>query len=145
MNRFLDGSQQLVVVDNASTDSPEVAAAGWNGPHRFIGLPENTGFGAASNAGVATAATPVTVLLNPDTELLDDGLDRLAAAAARARRPGRSSGAQPRPHCAAVGEWPRGRRLALGRGPSYPRRCSPPRSAPAPSRTGSSAGSRSAG
>ena len=57
MNRFLDGSQELVVVDNASTDSPEVAAAGWKGPHRFIGLTENVGFGAASNVGVATAAT----------------------------------------------------------------------------------------
>ena len=112
MNRFLDGSQQLVVVDNASTDSPEVAAAGWNGPHRFIGLPENTGFGAASNAGVATAATPVTVLLNPDTELLDDGLDRLAAAAAelgglvgpRVLNPDRT--VQPSASGPEVGAWP---------------------------------------
>jgi GT2 family glycosyltransferase len=42
---------------------------------------ENVGFGAASNAGVAAASGPATVLLNPDTELLDDGLDRLAEAA----------------------------------------------------------------
>ena len=81
MNRHLDGSQELIVVDNASSDSPAEAAAGWKGEHRFIGLDRNRGFGAASNAGVAAASGDATVLLNPDTEVLDDGLDRLAAAA----------------------------------------------------------------
>ena len=81
MNRHLDGEQELIVVDNASSDSPQEAAAGWNGEHRFIGLDENIGFGAASNTGVAAATAPATVLLNPDTELLDGGLDRLVAAA----------------------------------------------------------------
>ena len=83
MNRCLDGEQELIVVDNASGDSPEQAAAEWKGTHRFIGLPGNIGFGAASNAGVAEASGEATVLLNPDTELLDDGLDRLAAEAQR--------------------------------------------------------------
>jgi GT2 family glycosyltransferase len=83
MNRHLDGSQELVVVDNASTDSPGEAAAEWKGPRRFIGLDENLGFGAASNAGVREASGEATVLLNPDTELLDAGLDRLAAEALR--------------------------------------------------------------
>ena len=55
--------------------------ADWKGPSRFIGLDSNRGFGPASNVGVAEADRPATVLLNPDTELLDDGLDRLAAAA----------------------------------------------------------------
>ncbi len=81
MNRHLDGDQELIVVDNASSDSPESEAAGWKGDHRFIGLEANAGFGVASNEGVAVASAPATVLLNPDTELLDDGLDRLAAAA----------------------------------------------------------------
>ncbi len=81
MNRHLDGDQELIVVDNASSDSPGAAAAEWKGTHRFIGLEENIGFGAASNVGVAAASAPASVLLNPDTELLDDGLDRLAAAA----------------------------------------------------------------
>ena len=45
---------------------------------RLIELERNVGFGAASNAGVAAATGEATVLLNPDTELLDDGLDRLA-------------------------------------------------------------------
>lgn len=83
MNEHLDGGQELVVVDNASGDDPEASAGAWKGRLRFHQLGENAGFGAASNAGVGLAAEPVTVLLNPDTELLDDGLDRLAAVAAK--------------------------------------------------------------
>ena len=81
MNEHLDGSQELVVVDNASSDRPDEPAAAWKGRQRFIGLDRNQGFGAASNIGVAEAGEPTTVLLNPDTELLDAGLDRLAVAA----------------------------------------------------------------
>ena len=73
------------MVDNASTDSPAEVAADWKGAHRFIALGENVGFGAASNVGVENATGNATVLLNPDTELLDDGLDRLAAEALRLR------------------------------------------------------------
>lgn len=82
MNAHLGGSQELVVVDNASSDSPEVAVGEWKGRSRFIRLDENVGFGAANNVGVKAASEAVTVMLNPDTELLDDGLDRLAAAVA---------------------------------------------------------------
>lgn len=81
MNGHLDGSQELIVVDNASTDEPEDAAAAWKGPGRFIQMGRNAGFAAASNAGVEAASRTATVLLNPDTELLDAGLDRLAATA----------------------------------------------------------------
>ncbi len=82
MNEHLDGAAELIVVDNASTDSPGEAASRWKGRRRLIALDDNVGFGAGSNRGVGEASEPVTVLLNPDTELLDDGLDRLAAAAA---------------------------------------------------------------
>jgi GT2 family glycosyltransferase len=81
MNRFLDGEQELIVVDNASSERPRAEADAWKGPGRLIELSENIGFGAASNVGVAEASGAATVLLNPDTELLDDGLDRLAATA----------------------------------------------------------------
>ncbi len=81
MNAHLDGSQELVVVDNASGDLPEEALAEWKGPSRFIGLDENVGFGSANNVGLAAVDRAVTVMLNPDTELLDDGLDGLAATA----------------------------------------------------------------
>jgi GT2 family glycosyltransferase len=80
MNAHLDGSQELVVVDNASTDAPDAAASEWKGPGKFVALEENVGFGAANNAAMREVSRDVTVLLNPDTELLDDGLDRLVAA-----------------------------------------------------------------
>ena len=85
MNRHLDGDQELIVVDNASSDSPGAAAGEWKGEHRFVGLDENAGFGAANNIGVREAGGDVAILLNPDTELLDDGLDRLAARALELR------------------------------------------------------------
>ncbi|MGH2953371.1 MAG: glycosyltransferase family 2 protein [Solirubrobacterales bacterium] len=85
MNAQLDGRQQLIVVDNGSSDDPGAAARRWSGELEFVALGRNAGFGPASNAGVARAKGAVTVLLNPDTELLDAGLDRLASVAAERR------------------------------------------------------------
>jgi N-acetylglucosaminyl-diphospho-decaprenol L-rhamnosyltransferase len=71
---------QLVVVDTASTDDgPALARAAGA---EVLELGANPGFGAANNAGVARARCEVTVLLNPDCELLDGSLARLAAQAA---------------------------------------------------------------
>jgi N-acetylglucosaminyl-diphospho-decaprenol L-rhamnosyltransferase len=71
---------QLIVVDTGSTDGgPELAAAAGA---ELVELEGNPGFGAANNAGLERARHPVTVLLNPDCELLDDGLARLAGLAA---------------------------------------------------------------
>jgi N-acetylglucosaminyl-diphospho-decaprenol L-rhamnosyltransferase len=70
---------QLVVVDSGSRDGgPDLARA--RGAEVVV-LPGNPGFGAASNAGVARARHDVTVLLNPDCELLDGSLTELAALA----------------------------------------------------------------
>jgi N-acetylglucosaminyl-diphospho-decaprenol L-rhamnosyltransferase len=73
--RHLPGAR-LVVVDNASQDdSRRVAeAAGAT----LIAFERNRGFGAAANAGVAQVDEPVTALVNPDVELVDDSLARLA-------------------------------------------------------------------
>jgi N-acetylglucosaminyl-diphospho-decaprenol L-rhamnosyltransferase len=81
MNEHLHGDEELVVVDNASTDDPEAVASEWKGPGRFIALDENLGFAAAQNRGVAEASGEVSVMLNPDTELVDERLDRLATVA----------------------------------------------------------------
>ena len=71
---------QLVVVDTGSADDgPALARAAGA---EVVELGENPGFGAANNAGVERAREPVTVLLNPDCELLDGSLARLAARAA---------------------------------------------------------------
>ena len=70
---------QLVVVDTGSTDDGQERARA-AGAH-VIELPDNPGFGAANNAGVAAATHDVTVLLNPDTQLVDPSLHELAALA----------------------------------------------------------------
>ncbi len=74
--RHLEAQPQLVVVDTGSQDGgPERARR--HGA-QVIELPGNPGFGAANNAGVAAARHDVTVLLNPDTELIDGSLHDLA-------------------------------------------------------------------
>lgn len=80
LSAHLPRRPQLVVVDTGSSDGgPELAR---HHGAEVIELHDNPGFGAANNAGVGLARHDVTVLLNPDCELLDDGLVRLASAAA---------------------------------------------------------------
>ena len=70
---------QLIVVDTGSRDDGPALAR--TPRRRARRAPDNPGFGAANNAGVARARHDVTVLLNPDTELVDDSLHELAALA----------------------------------------------------------------
>jgi len=70
---------RVVCVDSGSSDDGPEIACDWGAD--LVALDGNPGFGAANNAGLARARTPVTVLLNPDVELLDDGLARLVALA----------------------------------------------------------------
>jgi N-acetylglucosaminyl-diphospho-decaprenol L-rhamnosyltransferase len=74
---------RLVVVDNASADG-SVAVARDAGA-TVIEMGDNRGFGVAANAGVATVGEPVTVLVNPDVELVDSSLTGLAEAAVPGR------------------------------------------------------------
>lgn len=75
LERHVPGEAQVIVVDTGSTDGgPQVAA---DRGHQVVELPGNPGFGGANNAGVQQAGHDVTVLLNPDIELLDDGIVRL--------------------------------------------------------------------
>jgi N-acetylglucosaminyl-diphospho-decaprenol L-rhamnosyltransferase len=82
LRAMLPEPPQLVVVDTGPDDGG-AALASEHGAE-VVPLPGNPGFGAANNAGVARARHDVTVLLNPDVELVDDGLERLVARA-RAR------------------------------------------------------------
>jgi N-acetylglucosaminyl-diphospho-decaprenol L-rhamnosyltransferase len=79
----LNEKPQVVVVDSGSRDGGAALAESWGAD--VLRRPDNPGFGVSSNLGVERAHHPVTVLLNPDCELLDGSLDRLAAlASARA-------------------------------------------------------------
>ena len=77
-----DEPPQLVVVDSGSRD--DGAAIARAAGAETIALDGNPGFGAANNAGLERAAHPVTVLLNPDCELVDGSLAALARRAATA-------------------------------------------------------------
>jgi GT2 family glycosyltransferase/glycosyltransferase involved in cell wall biosynthesis len=70
---------QMIVVDSGSTDESARAARAAAPRATVVELGENVGFGRASNAGVDLVDRPVTVLINPDAELVDGSLADLAA------------------------------------------------------------------
>ncbi len=112
MNHHLDADAELIVIDNASADDPDGATAEWRGGWRFERLDSNHGFGAACNRGISLSEAEAIVLLNPDTELIDNRLPNLAAFALERRciagprllNPDRSI--QPSASGPPVGAWP---------------------------------------
>ncbi len=74
---------QVICVDSGSTDDGASLAEAWGA--EVVVMEGNPGYGAANNAALPLASHEVTVMLNPDVVLLDGGLARLAAAAARRR------------------------------------------------------------
>jgi N-acetylglucosaminyl-diphospho-decaprenol L-rhamnosyltransferase len=80
IERHLDPPPQVVVADSGSADGGADLAAARGAD--VVRLDGNPGFGAASNAGLRLARSGVTVLLNPDCELVDDSLAALARRAA---------------------------------------------------------------
>jgi GT2 family glycosyltransferase len=71
---------RAVVVDSGSSDGGPALARERGA--ELVELPGNLGFGAGCNAGLERVTEPVTALVNPDVELLDGGLARLAREAA---------------------------------------------------------------
>jgi N-acetylglucosaminyl-diphospho-decaprenol L-rhamnosyltransferase len=76
IERHLDPAPRVVVVDSGSSDDGAELARGRGA--EVIELGGNRGFGAGNNAGLERVREPVTALVNPDVELLDDGLSKLA-------------------------------------------------------------------
>jgi GT2 family glycosyltransferase len=87
VERHLPGTP-VVVVDCASEDDTPDVARGAEAAV-LVALQENAGFARGCNRGVAEVRRPVTVLVNPDVELLDDSLLTLAAEAVHVGRPDR--------------------------------------------------------
>lgn len=79
----------LVAVDSGSRDAGPALAREWTGRSTVIELEENAGFGRASNAGLDAVEEPVTVIVNPDVELLDSSLETLSNEVLRDDRPER--------------------------------------------------------
>jgi N-acetylglucosaminyl-diphospho-decaprenol L-rhamnosyltransferase len=80
VERFLHPRPRVLAVDSGSRDR-SAGAAGQHGAE-LLALDGNRGFGAGCNAALERVSEPVTALVNPDIELLDGGLARLAEQAA---------------------------------------------------------------
>lgn len=76
-------SFEIIVVDNASSDSSADAIAAHPMAVRLIASPANLGFARANNLAVKQARGRRVLLLNPDTEVRDRAIDHLLAFAAR--------------------------------------------------------------
>lgn len=85
--RHLPGAR-VVAADSGSSDGGPDAVRERPGAS-VIELGENVGFGRACNAALARVEEPVTILVNPDAELLDDSLAALAEEVLREDRPER--------------------------------------------------------
>lgn len=73
-------SHEIVVVDNASTDSTAAfVRASWPGV-RLIASDRNLGFARANNVGVRATASDLVLFLNPDTVVPPGAVDRLVSA-----------------------------------------------------------------
>jgi N-acetylglucosaminyl-diphospho-decaprenol L-rhamnosyltransferase len=70
---------QVIVVDNASRDGSVPMVRTEFPTAEVVALTNNLGFAAANNAGLRLAAGDPIVLLNSDTVVEDDSLDRCAA------------------------------------------------------------------
>ena len=82
-SRHLPGAR-VIVVDCGSED--QSVAVAQRPATTTIALSENVGFGRACNRGLREVSTPVTILVNPDVELLDDSLLTLVDEARRRDR-----------------------------------------------------------
>ena len=74
---------EVIVVDNASTDNTAHSVLRKYPMHIVVRLPENEGFSAAANHGVARASGDLLLLLNSDTEVEAPALGAVYEAFAR--------------------------------------------------------------
>jgi len=74
-----DGSDELIVVDNGSSDGSPDLVRELAPRARVVELDKNVGFGAANNEGMIVASGRYFLLVNPDARPLGDAIERLVA------------------------------------------------------------------
>lgn len=74
-------SFEVIVVDNASSDGSAAALAALGDRITLIALEQNVGFARGNNIAAEKATGRLLLLLNPDTIVIDGGIDKLVAAA----------------------------------------------------------------
>ncbi len=74
-----DASYEIIVVDNASSDGSAAAIADEAFGLKLMALDQNVGFARANNLAAAEARGEFLLLLNPDTLVQDQAIDRLVA------------------------------------------------------------------
>lgn len=74
-----DTSYEIIVVDNASSDGSAEAIAAETPGLKLMSLGQNVGFARANNLAAAEARGEFLLLLNPDTLVQDQAIDRLVA------------------------------------------------------------------
>jgi GT2 family glycosyltransferase len=72
-----DLHQEIIILDNASSDGSADAIAETFPELRLIRLDKNIGFGPGNNRAAALATADLVLLLNPDTIVLDRAVERL--------------------------------------------------------------------
>jgi len=73
------GQMNVHVVDNASRDGTAEMVAREFGDFRLTVCEQNLGFSAANNIAIRAGDAPYVLVLNPDTRVTTDSLDRLVA------------------------------------------------------------------
>ena len=79
----LSGVREVIVVDNASTDTTLEAVQAARRDAAIVKIGENIGFGSAANEGLRRVTGEFALLVNPDAALSPDALGQLVAAADR--------------------------------------------------------------
>lgn len=79
----LSACDEVIVVDNCSTDDTITVASTVVPQARVIRAPANLGFGRANNLGLDEVRTPYALILNPDSLLLPGSLEALHDATRR--------------------------------------------------------------
>ena len=77
VERQMRADDELIVVDNASSDDTRSVVREATARVRLLGQERNLGFAGGCNAGVAAVSAPLVLLLNPDAEPAPGCLDVL--------------------------------------------------------------------